>query len=418
MELIPSLLLFVATFSICFFLVNSFWLWINEQRRKLQLKSNIALSIPVWTNLPRPFQCVDYHPTQSMETRQSSSKSQSLTVLSWNIERGLKLEELTQTMKELDPDILLLQEVDISCHRSGFVDEMTHFCNTLGTNGTFSAEFEELESPVRKPDNGGGGVHGNAILTKHSLLETFSVVHTEVVDWDGNGGIIYSEPRKGGRVAVGAIVGTPLGNILAYTLHLEPFCCCIQRQQQVEDVLLHANNLLKTSKHKIDCVVLGGDMNTMISGTGRLNRFLPLVSLDIPKTPRYCPNPVKPPKFWRQPSPNFLSIAGRFHHPFRGEDQCMAEFIEKSQKSKREVDPSLSLLSLQDPFRKGRGAEWTLTNYHGLFKGKLDFLMYSVDSAFELKRKQTQTFVSEDKMESDHLYLLIELQLKKNKKET
>lgn len=39
--------------------------------------------------------------------------------MQWNIERGYKFDEIVQTLKILDADILLLQEIDVGCDRSG-----------------------------------------------------------------------------------------------------------------------------------------------------------------------------------------------------------------------------------------------------------------------------------------------------------
>ena len=39
----------------------------------------------------------------------------------------------------------------------------------LGLNYVFLCEFEELYSPVRNPSSQGGGVHGNAIMSKFDL---------------------------------------------------------------------------------------------------------------------------------------------------------------------------------------------------------------------------------------------------------
>ena len=49
--------------------------------------------------------------------------------LQWNIERGYKLEEILRELREIDADVIALQEVDIGCERSSGVDTgacMTH----------------------------------------------------------------------------------------------------------------------------------------------------------------------------------------------------------------------------------------------------------------------------------------------------
>jgi endonuclease/exonuclease/phosphatase family metal-dependent hydrolase len=118
----------------------------------------------------------------------------------------------------------------------------------------FVAEFEELHSPLRRPDTQGGGLHGQAILSKFPLVDARPLVHShQPVDWDAEGcvnatqhdthccvGCAHShrvhrlryarrearrEPRRGKRVALAAVavLPPPLGRVLVYSLHLEVF---------------------------------------------------------------------------------------------------------------------------------------------------------------------------------------------------
>lgn len=47
----------------------------------------------------------------------------------------------------------------------------------LGLNYVFFSEFEELRSPLRDARSQGGGVHGNAILTKLDIIDVAIVPH-------------------------------------------------------------------------------------------------------------------------------------------------------------------------------------------------------------------------------------------------
>lgn len=40
----------------------------------------------------------------------------------WNIERGYKLHQIVQELKQIDADVIALQEVDIGCERSESID--------------------------------------------------------------------------------------------------------------------------------------------------------------------------------------------------------------------------------------------------------------------------------------------------------
>ncbi|KAI8884393.1 hypothetical protein K501DRAFT_81060 [Backusella circina FSU 941] len=105
--------------------------------------------------LPAPGEIVihDYRPKEPIEPNES------LKVLQWNIERNYESETIIKTIKDLDPDVIILQEIDIGCKRSGGYDHMQELCMTLELKGGFVCEFEELDSPIRKLRDAGGGVH-------------------------------------------------------------------------------------------------------------------------------------------------------------------------------------------------------------------------------------------------------------------
>ena len=49
----------------------------------------------------------------------ATARGRPVRVVQWNIERGYKFDEIVQTLKILDADVLLLQEIDVGCDRSG-----------------------------------------------------------------------------------------------------------------------------------------------------------------------------------------------------------------------------------------------------------------------------------------------------------
>lgn len=82
-------------------------------------------------------------------------------------------------------------------------------------NYLFGTEFVELRSPLRSAKLQGGGVHGNAILSRYEILEPKSgLFRAQPASWENH----KEQPRKGGRMWVSAVISTPLGDILAYRL--------------------------------------------------------------------------------------------------------------------------------------------------------------------------------------------------------
>lgn len=53
------------------------------------------------------------------------TQSEALLTMQWNIERGYKLDQIVQELKQIDADVIALQEVDIGCERSDSIDTGT-----------------------------------------------------------------------------------------------------------------------------------------------------------------------------------------------------------------------------------------------------------------------------------------------------
>ncbi|KAI7865654.1 hypothetical protein BDF14DRAFT_1822086, partial [Spinellus fusiger] len=175
-----------------------------------------ATETPVeWPCLPGEILCYDYRQGTA------SPAPTSLKVLQWNVERNYESKAIQDTLLALDADVFVLQEIDIGCRRSQSKDHFKTLCETLGMKGGFVCEFVEIDSPCRSPRDAGGGVHGNAILSKYDI--DFNVLpHRHLAfDWDTKGGTV-NEPRKGRRFTlVGTVHAPGLPSIVCYCVHLE-----------------------------------------------------------------------------------------------------------------------------------------------------------------------------------------------------
>ena len=56
---------------------------------------------------------------------QLKTQSEALLTMQWNIERGYKLDQIVQALKQIEADVIALQEVDIGCERSDSIDTGT-----------------------------------------------------------------------------------------------------------------------------------------------------------------------------------------------------------------------------------------------------------------------------------------------------
>lgn len=191
-----------------------------------------------------------------------------LRIVQWNIERGYKLPGIIEELKRLDADIIGLQEIDINCERSGNVDTGKAIAEALQCNYAFVCEFEELHSPVRNARTQGGGVHGNAILTKFDMTDIRAIEHSHhPIDWEkpDRYQVARREPRKGCRYFLAATISTRQGPIVCYSAHLEVFCGMSDRVRQFADILRDARQM--NVVHQCIC----GDINTMANGVARLS---------------------------------------------------------------------------------------------------------------------------------------------------
>lgn len=190
-----------------------------------------------------------------------------LKCIQWNIERGYKLDKIIEILKEHHADIIILQELDIGCERSAQRDCAKELAVALEMKCVFMSEFEELHSPLRSKLTQGGGLHGNAILSRFDL-EPFIVPHTHhPVDWESEGDA-YREPRKGKRAILGAAVRVPGLDkpVICYSLHLEIFCGIPGRIRQFADVFDSAKEQLSRSPYQL----IFGDLNTCVHGLARM----------------------------------------------------------------------------------------------------------------------------------------------------
>ena len=186
-----------------------------------------------------------------------------LRVVDWNIERGLKLDDyLVQFQSDptlVEADILLLQEVDRHCTRTGYRPVAYELAEALEMDYVYGVEFVEL--------NQERGEHGNAILSRYPIVATRLLRHTDFERWYEDDG----QPRLGGRMSIRAdvVVGSAvlrLGSVHYTSGVLQYFEA---HQTQAQETL----DWLTTPDAP---VIWGGDLNT---GINWVLGFEPSISL-------------------------------------------------------------------------------------------------------------------------------------------
>ena len=218
----------------------------NEERQRLGALLDHAAQAEVMARIPQ-FSQAEIHNLVPAPAQARSA----LGTLVFNMERGVCLEELgdfLESCPEVRPfDLILANELDDGCVRSGGKNTTLELAKRLGMNAVFGLEFIELvngEDPK--------GFHGNAIFSRWPIKRAKIVRLPEQYNW-----YFDRQRRIGGRLAILAeldVAGKPVG---VGTIHLENRTHGPGRKAQLEAVLAEAEAMFPGMP-----VLLGGDLNT------------------------------------------------------------------------------------------------------------------------------------------------------------
>eukprot|EP00796_Vickermania_ingenoplastis_P005561 gene5561-4014_t len=239
----------------------------------------------------------------------------SFRIMQWNIERGAKIQGIIDVINYCEPDIIVLQELDVHCRRSGYLNTVKEIAKGVEAEIFFVCEFIEIDSPDRSEhnavgpmsdtqdnvvplppalqrhvDNGGRlrHFHGNAILSRRAHLTDPTVVpHSESINWKTMGAKLH-EPRYGCRNFIRVCIPPEertrpsLPPVHLYSSHFEVFCGLLTRVRQLGDVMSDIklvqrsyNAWMKTKyggarrRYPQAAFIVAGDLNSMAHGLVR-----------------------------------------------------------------------------------------------------------------------------------------------------
>lgn len=180
-------------------------------------------------------------------------------VAAWNLERCLFPLESAEKIRATGSPLVLLSEMDEGMARTRQGDPTAEIARELGMDYAYAVEFlelglgSEIERAFCEEDFNAKGFHGNALMASAPLKDVF------LFRLPGSGRCFLEgdEPRIGERCAVGAIVETETGLLVAVSVHLESVADSAYRERQmaalVDAVEAYAPGLP---------IIIGGDLNT------------------------------------------------------------------------------------------------------------------------------------------------------------
>src|SRR5262245_56109629 len=184
----------------------------------------------------------------------------SIRVVDWNIDRGGKLSGIVEFLSAQNPDLLVLQEVDLNTRRAGRLNVAEEVARALGMNYVFGREFQELAE----------GSHGSPAYTGQATLSRWPLGSPRLIRFDRQSGFWHPrwwvpnapvfQERLGGRIALVTEVRIAGSALAVYNLHLESRGDDQLRASQLQEVLADTMTIAPDTP-----VIVAGDMNFDLS---------------------------------------------------------------------------------------------------------------------------------------------------------
>jgi endonuclease/exonuclease/phosphatase family metal-dependent hydrolase len=184
----------------------------------------------------------------------------SIRIVNWNINRGLRLQKVIEFLASAKADILLLQESDLNARRTHHLNVAKEIAQKLQMNYVFGREFQELTQGSRASP----AYHGQATLSRWPLSNSRILRFQKQSNfWRPRWFLPEVEPfqeRIGGRLALVCEAAIAGKRLVTYNLHLESKGDDALRCSQIEETLEDARRYDISTP-----IVLAGDLNLDVS---------------------------------------------------------------------------------------------------------------------------------------------------------
>ena len=204
-------------------------------------------------------------------------------VINWNVNRGLRLNEVIEFLAGTSADLILLQETDLSAKRTHGRNVAQEIARALAMNYVFGCEFEELA----QGQNGTRAYHGQATLSRFPISNSRILrFQRQSRFWLPRWFIPRMRPfqrRLGGRIALISHIDLPEQKLIVYNVHLESRgndgLRCSQLGEVLENVSHHASDVQIVVAGDFNANLHLGNTAAAISKTGLSSPFACIASL-------------------------------------------------------------------------------------------------------------------------------------------
>jgi endonuclease/exonuclease/phosphatase family metal-dependent hydrolase len=161
-----------------------------------------------------------------------------IRIVTWNIDRGSRLDDVTEELRKSRADLCLLQEVDWNAARSEAKDVAFELAERLGMNASYGIEFEELS----QERDGHPACIGQATLTRLPLRQSRVLrFKRQSTFWQPHRWLPSALPMMQRRLGSRIVLVTELqfaGQLLAvYNPHLESRSMGLIQTEQLDEIL-------------------------------------------------------------------------------------------------------------------------------------------------------------------------------------
>ena len=180
-----------------------------------------------------------------------------ITILNWNINRGLNLASVMDFVSLRSPDLCILQEVDLNAKRTGKIDVADVLASRLRFNYVFGVEFEELSQ----------GSHTDRAYQGQAVLARWRIEQARVLRFQQQSDVWRPrwflprwpafQPRRGGRMALVTELAIGRTKLVVYDVHLESQGHDDLRLSQLTEIVHDSNRYSPDTP-----IVVAGDLNT------------------------------------------------------------------------------------------------------------------------------------------------------------